>query len=123
MSESYLEYPLDNDYRCTAEQMDDITLAIVGKDPYPMGACAIPFIKATWPEMDGRSAGYHLFESLLGRSFMSSYKSPREAAFALLKRGVVLLNVSSFLTRQCSQKTGSLGTRSKNGIGGGGAGV
>lgn len=96
MGESYPEYPLDSHYQCTAERMSDIRLAIVGKDPYPRGACSIPFIKDTWPGLNGTSAGYYLFRSLLGCSFMNLYESPREAAFALLVRGVVLLNVSYY---------------------------
>jgi len=76
-------------------------LVIVGKDPYPKGAIGIPFVKLLWKDLDRRSAGRNLFESFFSEREINNFKSPREAAFSLLGRGVVLLNASYyFLNRE-----------------------
>jgi hypothetical protein len=90
----YEVYDLDGEYRFAAERLGAFQLAIVGKDPFPTDPCNIPFVKQEWHLLDRRSAGYYLSRSAFGPEVNRKFESPRVAAFALLKRGVVLLNAS-----------------------------
>jgi len=103
MQNDYEKFELAPEYAERINGLDTIRLAIVGKDPFPMGARAIPFVKDTWAALDDRSAGHHLFRSLLGMNVEQTYGTPQDAAHALLDghldgQRIVLLNASySFL--------------------------
>ena len=96
MESTHPMYELDRDYVAKIKQLQRIRLAIVGKDPYPRGACGIPFVKDTWHDLQGNSAGFCVFRSAFGQDPRKGLGSPRDAAFLFLEGGVVLLNASYY---------------------------
>lgn len=85
---------MDADYLYNANKIESIELVIVGRDPFPLEAQNIPFIKSTWEQLNGKSAGRHLFNSLFSNKELSKFNTPRDAVFSLLDNGIVLLNAS-----------------------------
>jgi len=96
MRKKYEKYELDAAYLDAITQVETLHPAIVGRDPFPQAASSIPFVKDRWDQLDGTSAGHHLFKSAFGDSFKDDYDNPRSAAFALMRQGVVLLNASYY---------------------------
>lgn len=73
----------------------NITLVIVGRDPYPSNPISIPFLKASWDDLPSKSSGCIVIMSIFRDSPAQHFFSPREFAFfALQKHGIVFLNAS-----------------------------
>jgi len=74
IKKEYPLYSLDESYREQCEQLEYIKIAIVGRDSFLNNASNIPFIKSTLSEMDKRSSGRHLLNSVLSEQKVNSFK-------------------------------------------------
>jgi len=93
MIDKYIEYPLDKKYFEKINDLTSINLVIVGRDPYPKNPIKIPFMKSQWKELDTKSSGYHLINSLYGfKKAKEKFSTPTEFSIFILSKGVVFLN-------------------------------
>ncbi len=91
----YKKFPLSRAYLNAINSTATIKLVIVGRDPYPKCPTGIPFMKKEWSDLDGRSAGFHVINSLVDKfPPTKKFKSPIDFAFFVLDFGVVFLNAS-----------------------------
>ncbi|NVJ01209.1 hypothetical protein HV824_24275 [Myxococcus sp. AM009] len=100
MRREYARLEPDPEYAERIYGLDTVSLAIIGRDPFPTAARSIPFVKEAWGQLDKRSAGYYLFRSVFGADVEQRYLTPQAAALALLDEGVVLLNASYFFLEE-----------------------
>lgn len=94
MKMKYPSFPLDDEYLFKANTLTNVSLVILGRDPYPSGASSIPFVKSKWKDLKKGSAGYNVFNSLFNEFPSESFATPKDCAFSLLDSGVVFMNCS-----------------------------
>jgi len=101
IQKKYKIYPLSDLYLQSVNDLLSIKLTIIGRDQFPENALDIPFIKEAWTELDRRSAGFHLFNSLHSNFNKNEHNPPLTAVFELLQHGIVFLNASyNFLEKE-----------------------
>lgn len=76
--------------------MPAISVAIVGKDPFPTDAIGVPFCKSTWSEQwKNNSSGFHVLNSIgISEITRNGFLSPIDCFNFLALNGVVFLNIS-----------------------------
>ena len=93
----YSHHPLPNDYLNTVNKKSNLTLVIVGKDPFPSSPTGIPFCKETWKEqLRPNNSGLYVLKSI-GidvQNAETSYLEPSSLFHDLVSQGIVFLNCS-----------------------------
>lgn len=93
----YNHYPLPQSYLSIINELDNLKLVIVGKDPFPKNPTGIPFCKFSWDEqlMDNNS-GFHALRSLgINLDYAkSNYINPQKLFHKICSQGIVFLNCS-----------------------------